>query len=180
MPCVSPVLQVGHWSTGNDSITPGDAADMVTGRYNCSFKKKKAKNLSFHLSLHLSLEPYTFLACCFPKRVLQYVRRLNRWGERQDHCTGIWLASSSLHVLGVIWQEVLRVKGLPGGKSGKEPICQCRGCRRRRFDSWAGKIPWRKAWQPTPVFLPRESHGQKSLEDYSLQGRKESDTTEAI
>ena len=43
---------------------------------------------------------------------------------------------------------------------------------------WVKKIPWRKAWQPTPVFLPGESHGQRSLMGYSQQGRKESDTTE--
>ena len=35
------------------------------------------------------------------------------------------------------------------------------------FDSWVGKIPWRRAWQPTPVFLPGESHGQRSLVGYS-------------
>ena len=43
---------------------------------------------------------------------------------------------------------------------------------------WVGMIPWRRAWQPTPVFLPGESHGQRSLMGYSQQGRKESDTTE--
>ena len=48
-----------------------------------------------------------------------------------------------------------------------------------RFDPWAGKIPWRRKWQPTPVFLPGESHGQRSLAGYSPQGRTESDTTEA-
>ena len=36
------------------------------------------------------------------------------------------------------------------------------------FDTWVGKIPWRRAWQPTPVFLPGESHGQRSLVGYSL------------
>ena len=41
------------------------------------------------------------------------------------------------------------------------------------------KIPWRRAWQPTPVFLPGESHGQRSLAGYSPQGHKELDTTEA-
>ena len=41
-----------------------------------------------------------------------------------------------------------------------------------------GKISWRRKWQPTPVFLPGKSHGQKRLVGYSLQGRKESDTTE--
>ena len=41
-----------------------------------------------------------------------------------------------------------------------------------------GKIPWRREWQPIPVFLPRESYGQRSLADYSPWGHKESDTTE--
>ena len=36
-------------------------------------------------------------------------------------------------------------------------------CKRHRFDPWVGKIPWRRAWQPTPVFLPGESHGQRNL-----------------
>ena len=47
------------------------------------------------------------------------------------------------------------------------------------FSPWVRKIPWRRAWQPTPVFLPRESHGQRSLVGYSPWGCKESDTTEA-
>jgi len=42
----------------------------------------------------------------------------------------------------------------------------------RLFDSWVGKIPWRRKWQPTPVFLPGESHGQRSLAGYSPWGRK--------
>ena len=41
-------------------------------------------------------------------------------------------------------------------------------------------MPWRRAWQPTPVFLPGESHGQRSLEDYSPWGCKESDMTEQL
>ena len=48
------------------------------------------------------------------------------------------------------------------GTSGKEPACQCRGHKRYGFNPWVGKIPWRRAWQPTPVFLPGESHGQRS------------------
>ena len=38
---------------------------------------------------------------------------------------------------------------------------------RDRFNPWVGKIPWRRAWQPTPIFLPGESHGQRSLVGYS-------------
>ena len=69
--------------------------------------------------------------------------------------------------------------GFPGGTSGKVPACQCRGHNRCEFDPWTGKIPWRRAWQPTPVFLPEESHGQRSLAGYSPQGHKQSDMTKA-
>ena len=62
--------------------------------------------------------------------------------------------------------------------SGNEPSCQCRGHKRQGFDPWVGKIPWRRKRQPTPVFLPGESHGQRSLAGYSPWGCKESDTTE--
>ena len=68
--------------------------------------------------------------------------------------------------------------GILGGTRGKEPACQCRRWNRRGFDPWVGKIPWSRIWQPTPVFLPGESHGQRSLVGYSPWGRKESDMTE--
>ena len=50
--------------------------------------------------------------------------------------------------------------------------------RRPRFKPWVGKILWRREWQSIPVFLPGESHGQRSLVGYSLWGRKESDMME--
>ena len=53
----------------------------------------------------------------------------------------------------------------------------CR-CKRPGFIAWFGKIFWRRKWLTTPVFLPRESYGQRSLEGYSLWGHEESDTTE--
>ena len=68
--------------------------------------------------------------------------------------------------------------GFSGGVSGKEPACQCRRPKRCGLDPWVGKIPWRRAWQPTPVFLPGKSHGQRSLVGCSPQGCKEADTTE--
>ena len=46
----------------------------------------------------------------------------------------------------------------------------CLQCRRPGFDPWVGKIPWRRAWQPTPVFLPGESRGQRSLGGYGPWG----------
>jgi len=70
-------------------------------------------------------------------------------------------------------------RGFPDGISGKEPICQCGRHKRHVFYPWVRKIPWRKAWQPSPLFLPGESPGQRSLVSYSPWGCKESNTTEA-
>ena len=61
--------------------------------------------------------------------------------------------------------------------SGKEFTCQCRRC---SFDPWVRKIPWRRKWQPIPVFLLGKSHGQRSLVGYSPWGCKEIDRTEGL
>ena len=53
-------------------------------------------------------------------------------------------------------------------------------CGRPRFDPWVGKIPWRRKWQSTPVFMPGKSHRGRSLVGYSPWGHKESDTTEQL
>ena len=51
-----------------------------------------------------------------------------------------------------------------GGSDSKR---MCLHCRRPEYDPWVGKIPWRREWQPTPVFLPGESRGQRNLAGYS-------------
>ena len=66
----------------------------------------------------------------------------------------------------------------PGGTSGKDSACQCRRCKRSGLDLWVGKTPWRRKWQPTPLFLPGKVHGQRNLVGCSPWGHKESDTTE--
>ena len=68
-----------------------------------------------------------------------------------------------------------QILGMPGGSTGKKIHLQCRRC---KFELQVGKIPWKRAWQPTPVFLPGEFHGQRSLVGYSPWGHKESDMTE--
>ena len=70
------------------------------------------------------------------------------------------------------------LSGLPRWYSSKEPVCQCRRHRKGSFDPWVGKIPMKKAWQPTPVFLPGKFHGQRSLVGYSPWDHKGSDMTE--
>ena len=64
-----------------------------------------------------------------------------------------------------LFMSLLTICGLPWWLSGKESACQCR--RQCRFDPWVRKIHWRKKWQPTPVFVPGKSRGQKSLAVYS-------------
>ena len=54
----------------------------------------------------------------------------------------------------------------------KNPLANAGDIMRPRFDPWVGKIPWRRKWQPTPVFLSAKSHGQRSLVGYSPWGRK--------
>ena len=75
--------------------------------------------------------------------------------------------------------EIQWLEGFPDGASGKEPACQCRRHHRLGYNTWVGKIPWRREWQPTPVLLPGDSHGLRSLVGCGPQGCKESDTTEA-
>ena len=72
---------------------------------------------------------------------------------------------------------ILKIKGCPGGTVIKKSACQCRRC---RFDPWVRKIPWRREWQPIPVFLPGKFHGQRNLAGYSPWGRKELDMNEQL
>ena len=82
------------------------------------------------------------------------------WGG--DHrvrldCVPVWNVALALCIRTMIERQALRDGlGFPGGASGKESACQCRRHKRHRFDPWIGKIPWRMAWQPTPVSLPGE------------------------
>ena len=90
----------------------------------------------------------------------------------------LWAA----HLLSLPTKDMSKEKlgakqGLPWWISGKEPIWRCR---RHGFDPWTGKIPWRRKWQPTSVFLPGETHGQRNLVGYTPWGHKESETTERL
>ena len=81
------------------------------------------------------------------------------WGHKKSDTT------EQLHFH--FFQHPKELRGFPGCTSGKEPAFQGRRCTRHGFNSWVGKILWRRARQPTPIFLPGESHRQRSLADYS-------------
>ena len=70
----------------------------------------------------------------------------------------------------------IEILGFPRDSVGRVHL----QCRRTRFEPWIGKIPWRRKWQPTPVFLPGKIHGQRSQVGYSPWGLKESDMTEQL
>ena len=108
---------------------------------------------------------------------LTYFSLYNRLWVRPAHCNWLrfipfccWVIFHCIHV----------PQGFPGGVSGKEPTSQCRRHKRHGLDLWVRKIPSRRSWQLTPVFLPRESHEQRSLVGYSPVGRKELDTTKQL
>ena len=104
---------------------------------------------------------------------------LQKDGEREE--TTMWVAvhlpfpelqndqSKVSPSLGDFTDYLVQPKVLPRLLSGKNSTCQNR---RQGFDPWVGKIRWRRKWQPTPVFLPGKSHGQRSLVSYSPWSRK--------
>ena len=90
-----------------------------------------------------------------PKRKKEEKR--GRAGELklQNIPVGPYLDTASAepcNLFGIIYTRVSSSVGFPGGDSGKEPACQRRRRKRHGFHPWVGKIPWRRAWQPTPVF----------------------------
>ena len=114
-----------------------------------------------------------------------------------------WLTTTEIYSLRVLEAEVFK-SGCPQGHivpkgsrgkssfwlfqlletSGASLVAQmvkiCPQYRRPEFDSWVRKIPWRREWQLSPIFLPGKFHGQKSLAGYSPCGCKESDMTEQL
>ena len=68
------------------------------------------------------------------------------------------LAIVTFVVIFIIKHQAQSLVVFPCGTRGKESACQCRRyCKRQGFGPWPGRVPWRRAWQPAPVFLPRES-----------------------
>ena len=82
---------------------------------------------------------------------------------------GPWLSVSCFSSFYDLNRDILK---LLIGTSGKEPACRCRSCKRRGFNPWVGKMPWRRAWQPTPVFLPGESPRTEESPGYKSIGSK--------
>ena len=91
---------------------------------------------------------------------------------------GHFQKSAALEIYLGIFGVYLVLKGLPGGTGGKEPVCQCRRCKRHKFDPWVRKIPQRRAWQPTPSFLKNPTD-RGAWQAVAYKDCKESDRSEA-
>ena len=94
------------------------------------------------------------------------------WKQKTDYKETVffdltWWLNKSLLFTQYICFPLIPSKGFPGGSVVKESACQCRRRRRCGFNPWVEKTPWRRKRQPTPGFLPGESHGQRSLVGYS-------------
>ena len=91
-----------------------------------------------------------------------FILRNWRNGEKDNENKSIILCPRDKIIMIMFsWHMYKVILGFPGGASGKETDCQCRRHKRRGFYPWVRKITWSRKWQPTPVFLPGESHGQK-------------------
>ena len=151
----------------------GHPAWLPLGGIQCCRKREVRWSCSVQMSLHdcdpqrLSEEPSEgsdLFGCAFSR-----------------YSSGLWVRidCNRRRRNGETRLDVFMIKqGFPGGASGKEPACHCRTYKRHRFDPWVGKMPWRRAWQLTPVFLPEESYGQRRLAGYSSWGRKKLNMTE--
>ena len=150
-----------YWLSTEHRRALWDCVHLINDYY-CPFLGRKKLHISFHLFLFLA-PPYPLQYSC-----LKNPTDRGAWWVIVHGVEKNWtrLKLLSMHSL----------YELPWWLSGKESTCQCRRC---KFDPWVGKISWRRKWQATPVFLPRKSHGQRSLAGYSQSmDRKVSDMTE--
>ena len=119
---------------------------------------ERTLGLLFNLRTHTLILIILLLCCC-----IKFFPKLLAWDNTcilSHRLCGSWVSRSagSFAFRVVTWRsrleifQVTQIQGFPGGASGKEPACQCRR-----------HIPWRTAWKSIPVFLPRESHRQRSL-----------------
>ena len=93
----------------------------------------------------------------------------NNPGYVTSECKSMCPLTYLILVFSLMHTFLLIFIGYPRWLSGKESTCQCG---RWWFNPWLRKIPWRRKWQPPPIFLPGKSHGQRSLAGYSPWGHK--------
>ena len=144
-----------------------------TSIFSCPFTSQL---LVFRLSALNYITPLAFLVLQLADGRLWYVSAsITSWAS--SYSTFPLYLSCWFCFSGELWL-ILILCGIWASLVAQTIICL--QCRRPRFDPWVGKIPWRREWQPTPIFLTREIHEQRRQAGYSPWGRKELDTTEQL
>ena len=138
--------------------------------------------------LHLSKKPQT-LETHMVRYSIMVALNLSWWDTEHFELVPWWLCGASqripfsarvlkltklyLHGMtaALIWADLLWKSPLVA-----QMVKICLQCGRPGFNPWVRKVPWRREWQPTPVFLPGEFHGERSLAGYSLWGSQKNQT----
>ena len=118
--------------------------------------KINLKDGSHSILKHLSKQKLKFSYVFYNADIAQYIH--NAFAFQKKHLRVFIVFNLHTYFIECIFQL-----GLPRQLNGSKSACQWRRCRRCGFSPRVGKIPRRRKWQPTPVFLPRKSHGQRSL-----------------
>ena len=146
-----------------------DPGEELVSDYKCKVRKPN-KDLSWFWSWQW--EQILWLRSASPRKHWAGLRATGLcggwwwWGDCRDTSFHLSLSFSSMFTY---WRPFRNkacyqlLWGFPDGANGKEPTCQYKRCKRRGFDPWVGKMPWRRAWQHTPVFLPGESPGTEEI-----------------
>ena len=123
--------------------------------------------MASHFSQSQSQSPYLDSIPLSPPLPVWPVQQLSPPMPCSSPISLLVIAWTPRHILALSLLCSCNSLGLQGGAVLKNLPANGRRCKRCEFDPWVGKIPWRRAWQPTPVLLPGESHGQRSLVGYS-------------
>ena len=146
-------------SLGNSSVRACEEERIITYPH---------LGLTFHWSSYLNILSWSSLPhLCDSVTFNTQGWGLNFW-RSSSAWWSVWFRGAVLFCKQrcIYFQPCIVIMSFPGGTSGKESACSCRRHKRCGFDPWVGRIPWRRAWQPTPVLLPGECHGQRSLAGY--------------
>ena len=162
MDCSTPGLPVHHQLPGFTQTHVHWVSDAIQ-----PFHPLSSPSPAFNLSQHQGLFQWVSSSHQVAKLLeFQLQHQSFQWIFRTHRLVRYWVC------LGPIVSSFFFIP--LGGDRGKESSYQC------GYYPWVRKIPWRRSWQPTPVFLPEKLHGQRSLAGYNPWGRKEPDTAEHI
>ena len=122
-----------------------------------------AHQASMSITNSWSLLKHMSIKSVMPSSVIPFSSCLQTFPASGLHQCSLQLPQSWMFICMILHREDWSHTYTCRWYSGKESACQCRRHRRHGFKAQAGKIPWRRKWQPTPVFLPGKSHRQRSL-----------------